>query len=192
MVKPIKSLELHYPMIQFLIITIINLLFIFYGKNGSIKIICRHDEFVLTQKLDLVLQNLLIELMACKISLRNGANLSQSVLNEMHYSNYGMCENERSTDLCFEAKQIHFAPEFHRIIWRINVLLQIINIHEKLGPEKQVQVIEVQIIEVWLYVEARITLRVRILARSAKEDLSWSFQVQLWLSNLASKRKSGC
>ena len=117
MVKPIKSLELHYPMIQFLIITIINLLFIFYGKNGSVTIICRHDDrHVLIQKLVLVLQNLLIELMARKISLRNGASLSQSVLNEMHYSNCGMCENERSTDLCFEAKQIHFAPEFHRII----------------------------------------------------------------------------
>ena len=104
MVKPIKGLELHYAMIQFLIITIINLLFIFYGKNGSVTIICRHGEFVLTQKLDLVLQNLLIELMECKIPLRNGANLSQSALNEMHYSSYGMCEYETSTDLCFEAK----------------------------------------------------------------------------------------
>ena len=90
--------------------------------------------------------------MACKISLRNGANLSQSVLNEMHYSSYGMFEYETSTDLCFEAKQIHFAHEFHRKIRRINVLLQIIkydiNIQEKLGLEKQVQIIEVQIIEV--------------------------------------------
>lgn len=90
------------------------------------------------QKLELVLQNLLIELMPCKRSLRNGANLSQSVLNKIHYnSSYGMCEYERSTDLYFEAKQIYFPHEFHRIIWRINVLLQIIkydiNIHEKLG-----------------------------------------------------------
>ena len=142
MVKPIKGLELHYAMIQFLIITIINLLFIFYGKNGSVTIICRHGEFVLTQKLDLVLQNLLIELMECKIPLRNGANLSQSALNEMHYSSYGMCEYETSTDLCFE---------IHHIIWRIKVLLRIIkydiNIHEKLGPEKQVQIIKVQIID---------------------------------------------
>lgn len=69
------------------------------------------------QKLELVLQNLLIELMPCKRSLRNGANLSQSVLNKIHYnSSYGMCEYERSTDLYFEAKQIYFPHEFHRII----------------------------------------------------------------------------
>ena len=80
----------------------------------------------------------------------------------MNHSNYGMYEYETiSTNLCFEAKQIHFVPEFHRIIWGINVLLPIIK-YEKLGPEEQVQVTEVQIIEVWLYVQARITLRVHI------------------------------
>ena len=77
---------------------------------------CRHDEFIFTQKLGLVLQTLMIEPMACKISLRNGANLSQSVLNEMHYSSYGMCEYEASTDLYFKAKQIHFTPECYHII----------------------------------------------------------------------------
>ena len=58
---------------------------------------------------------------------------------------YDACEHERRPDLSFEAKQIQSASKFHHITWRKKVLLRtkiwLINIHEKLGPEKHVRII---------------------------------------------------
>ena len=51
-----------------IIVTIIYCLSQFHGTNGSVIIICRHDDFVFTQKLAFVLQTLPIELIAYKIS----------------------------------------------------------------------------------------------------------------------------
>ena len=68
----------------------------------------------------------------------------------------------------------------HNNIWRIKVLLWILkydlNVHENLEPEKQIQIIEVQRIEVWLYVEAHGTLRVCIFSQNCwagSENLIW-------------------
>lgn len=53
------------------------------------------------QKVACVLQTTLIELM---------------VWNAFRYKLCDMCEHETLTDLCFEGKQIQWAPEFHHII----------------------------------------------------------------------------
>ena len=39
------------------------------------------------------------------------------MLSKMHCISYGACEHETPSGLCFEVKQIQFAPEFHHIIW---------------------------------------------------------------------------
>ena len=78
-----------------------------------------------------------------EISLCNRANLNQSKLSKMHCIRYGASEHETRSGLCFEAKQIQFAPEFHHIMSRKKVLLRTQNnILEKLGTEKQVRIIE--------------------------------------------------
>ena len=52
------------------------------------------------QKLELVLRNLLIELIPCKCSLRNGANLSQSVLNKIHTIVVMACVSMKQVQIC--------------------------------------------------------------------------------------------
>ena len=68
------------------------------------------------------------------------------MFSKMHCISYGAHEHETPSGLCFEVKQIQFAPEFHHIIWTkksfaVDTKYEN-NIHEKLGPEKQVQIIE--------------------------------------------------
>ena len=43
--------------------------------------------------------------------------------NAQYYHSYGVCEHKTRSDLCFEAKQIQYTLEFHRIIWRKKCLL---------------------------------------------------------------------
>ena len=43
-------------------------------------------------------------------------NLSKLKLCEVHCISYGACEPETRTELCFEAKQIQFAPGCYHII----------------------------------------------------------------------------
>lgn len=64
----------------------------------------------------------------------------------MHCTSYGACEHETLSDLNFEVKQIQFAPEF---INRFEVKkfsyqdkIWLINIHEKIGLEKEVWIIK--------------------------------------------------
>ena len=86
-----------------------------------------------------------------EISLSNRANLSQSELSEMHFirvRTYGVCEHGKQTDLRFKVKQIQCA----QITWRKSFAGQrklcLTNIHDELGPEKQVEIIKVQLYHV--------------------------------------------
>ena len=53
--------------------------------------------------------------------------------------------------LCFEAKQIHSAPEFHQIIWKKNSFARKTRTRKASPYHRKIWIIEVRIIKVRLY-----------------------------------------
>ena len=94
-------------------------------------------------KLVCVLPTMLIKLMCVKF--RSETEKLWANQGSVKYISYCACEHETRTDLRFEAKQIQFASELHHdlkeTIFAADHKIRPINIHEKLGPEKQVRII---------------------------------------------------